>query len=201
MIRLAVSEDEEEEFEGFFNEELDRREPLSRKVKFLKEQQAIMDEMMLAEPCSGKNQLNMSLPFDQIMPAPFNQTVDEFELLEEESTPRACEFPQNLLHPVPNPQHDEELGAGENSIKYSLRKEGTRAVNPVIEDSHGHTYGLKRKNKGKVTRNGPFQCIKRKYKGKNNCKNALKIVNFEAGENEMVVYKDNWMNGKRKERR
>ena len=90
-------------------------------------------------------------------PAPFDMTCNIFEPYREEETPFACEYPENLMHLLPSLEEDSD-DDDDDSVKFKIRKEGTRLGNPVIEDTHGHTYNYNHTDK---TGYFNFQCIKR----------------------------------------
>ena len=60
--------EEEVEFEGFNILEVDRRPALNNKTAILKARQAIIDEMVLSDPCSNNPDLSVptAAPFDMV---------------------------------------------------------------------------------------------------------------------------------------
>ena len=177
-MELEAFVEEEVEFEGFDPvKELKRRPEVKHKTFILKARKAIIDEMNLSDPCESNP--DVSVP----TAAPFDMTCDVFEPYREEEAPIACEYPQNLMHVLPTLEEDSD-DSDDDTVKFRIRKEGTRAGNPVIEDSHGHTYNYQRTGKSGYCN---FQCIKRQKNGKNNCCATLRVDNFEGGDEEMKV--------------
>ena len=156
-MELETVVEEEVEFEGFDPvKELKRRPELQHKTFLLKARKAIIDEMSLSDPCHSNPDVTVPTA------APFDMTCNVFEPYREEEAPIACEYPQNLMHVLPTLEEDSD-DDDDDTVKFRIRKEGTRTGNPVIEDTHGHTYNYQRKGKSGYVN---FQCIKRQKNGK-----------------------------------
>ena len=156
-MELETVVEEEVEFEGFDPvKELKRRPEVKHKTFILKARKAIIDEMSLSDPCESNP--DVSVP----TAAPFDMTCNVFEPYREEEAPIACEYPQNLMHVLPTLEEDSD-DDDDDTVKFRIRKEGTRLGKPVIEDTHGHTYNYHRTGK---TGYFNFQCIKRQKGGK-----------------------------------
>ena len=125
-------------------------------------------------------------------PAPLVTNIDNlsFDQDGDSASPVSCEFPSDLLHLLPEPMDDLQLGQGADNIRYNIRENGTRKGKDVIEDSHGHTYSYQRKSKGldppKYTY---WLCIKRQGGNTNNCKASLRVEKYHEGQDHMIVKK------------
>merc|ERR1711874_797476 len=92
-------------------------------------------------------------------------------------------FPLEILDLIPDPlQISNETG--NDNITYKIRENGTTHGKACIEDSHGFIYSYQKKSKGTspIPKYTYWQCIKRQYKNKNNCKCYLRIQKYEEGE-------------------
>merc|ERR1711874_373392 len=80
------------------------------------------------------------------------------------------------------------MGTGAKQNKQTNKQTNGKTV---IEDSHGYTYSYQKSSKANaplfISRFTYWQCIKRQYKGKNNCKSYLKIEKIEEGSRNMIV--------------
>ena len=74
-----------------------------------------------------------------------------------------CEFPQELMDCIPDPNENKEETS--DVIVYSIREVGTANGKPVIECSNGHTYNFqkfsKEQKQGPYPKYRYFQCIQR----------------------------------------
>jgi len=99
----------------------------------------------------------------------------------------------DLLQLIPDPVQISQRTGNDNidNIIYTIRENGTANGKTCIEDSHGYTYSYQKSTTAKaplfISKWTYWQCIKRQYKGINNCKCYLKIEKFEEGARNMIV--------------
>ena len=171
---------------------------MRKNVFILKEKQEFIDQAFksaLPSTSTGVTSSGKLDPFSLYsfpQPIPHEEINDDYPSDQDGDVPvDSVEYPQSLVHLIPNAYDDLQLGSVEggqadpDQIRYFIRESGTRNGNTCIEDSHGYTYSYQCKNKA-----GYFTywfCIKRQWKGTDNCLCSIRIENIEKGADEMTV--------------
>ena len=173
-LRINSLSPEEEAFHGFREDDIeDNGALLANIVRILANDKKLLEEW------------DSSLP----LPAPFEDGDSEIVNLFLDENPLVCEFPQELMDCIPDP--NEKVEEISDDIVYSIREGGTANGKSVIECSNGFTYNFqkfsKERQKGPYPRYRYFQCIQRRNNSRNNCRAVLRIEKFEEGDKRMIV--------------
>ena len=162
---------------------------MRHQVTILNDTQELIDQYEKAEPANVAAGSSKSMKF--MKPAPLETTMDNLPFNQDgdSASPVGCEFPSELLHLLPDPLDDLQLGQGDDNIRYNIRENGTRNGRAVIEDSRGYTYSFQRQNKGDPPKYTYWLCIKRQGGNTNNCKASLRVEKYHEGQDHMIVKK------------
>ena len=136
-LRINSLSPEEEAFHGFREDDIEENGVLvANLVRILANDQKLLEEW------------DSSLP----LPAPYEDGDSEIVNLFLDENPLVCEFPQELMDCIPDP--NEKVEEISDDIVYSIREGGTANGKSVIECSSGFTYNFQKFSKER--QKGPY---------------------------------------------